>query len=71
MWSVLITKMHSGEYFHFEVSLGLQDVLSKVRFPISLDPFDIELLISVDGLLIFNNSTNKQSWVILRIVKGF
>ncbi len=65
---VNVQKMHPGEYFGFGILVGLQSVLSIVVD--QLKSLSIEIVINVDGLPIFSNSTSKQLWVILGLIRG-
>ena len=64
---VHVQKMHPGEYFGFGILSGLSNVLS---LAVHFESLSIEILINVDGLPIFSNSTSKQLWVILGLVRG-
>ena len=63
---VQLTKMHPGEYFHFGILAGLEQVFSLIVFP----PHTFFLEINIDGLPIFSKSTGKQLWVILAVVRN-
>ena len=64
---VHVQKMHPGEYFGFGILSGLSNVLS---LAVHFESLSIEILINVDGLPIFSNSTSKKLWVILGLVRG-
>jgi hypothetical protein len=70
--NVSLIPMHPGEYYHFGLLNGLKGAIDKkclprIRNAISIE---IEILINVDGLPIFSNSTSKQLWIILGIIRG-
>lgn len=69
---IAIKKMPPGEYFSFGVLAGLRTVLSFISFPPATESESIyiEIAINVDGLPIFSNSSNKQLWVILGLVRN-
>ncbi|EFX77830.1 hypothetical protein DAPPUDRAFT_105781 [Daphnia pulex] len=64
--------MHPGEYYHFGLLNGLKGAIDKKCLPRIRNAISIEfeILINVDGLPIFSNSTSKQLWIILGIIRG-
>ncbi|XP_045027914.1 uncharacterized protein LOC116933685 [Daphnia magna] len=68
--NVFLIPMHPGEYYHFDLLNGLKVVTDKKILPRNRNAIEIEIIINVDGLPIFSNSTSKQLWVILGIISG-
>lgn len=60
--------MFPGEYFHFGLISGLQNVLQGEILNEAV--FSIDIAVNVDGLPIFSRSSNKQLWVILDLVRN-
>lgn len=68
--NVSLIPMHPGEYYHFDLLNGLKVAIDKKILPRNRNAIEIEIIINVDGLPIFSNSTSKQLWVILGIIRG-
>ncbi|KAI9562442.1 hypothetical protein GHT06_009872 [Daphnia sinensis] len=68
--NVSLIPMHPGEYYHFDLLNGLKVAIDKKILPRNRNAIEIEIIINVDGLPKFSNSTSKQLWVISGIISG-